>query len=1060
MKSVLALLMILSPFFLFSQTCPVGLSGTYKVGPTGTYHSIQEALDSLKSKGLSQAVILELQNGYNSSLETFPIKFPKVSCTDSTKTVTLRPEAGASSLAISGGNDSVLLDFNNAYWFIIDGRAGGTGTTKQLRLNNTNTNGSTIRLINDACFNSFKHLDIQGASASYTVGTIRIAGTELSRGNDSNRIDSCNIYDGLSTPAVAINVGGTLDKPNTGLLINGCSIYNFFSRTQRYSYGFRMGGLTDSVVIVNNRFYQTIPRNFNGPGIVYFSAISIEAPFNGAFLIANNHIGGSAPNNKMDLKGNFAFAAIKVANGNGEKLESLIQNNVIEYIRLENEEPVFHRMIELGCSAGCFIGNNYQYNGNCIGNTVGSPSEDSSIIFKFTKMDEQSSRFAAIHAYHPSGKDSTKIKSNVVGGIHTYTTSGFAYVNLYGIGVDLLSLGFATSVAQNIWVEDNIIGSLDRKNSIVNYTGGETYGLFIFRNNEPNSIITAARNKISNLTSSTTTSRNAGGIIGIFSSGGLRGSQSLVANQITHLSSKGPGATGPITGIRDNHDGAQNAFNSIIGNTIYGLTAGEWPISYGGAVLGIIVDGSTNNASTSNLKILIARNSIHSLSLSPGSSGSYVGGIVAAERTGGATIENNMIRLGTDSLGNMIDSVNCEYMGIYDIGSGNDYIHNSVFIAGNRPSLGSNAYSSCLNITYSSSFRSIRNNIFVNLRNAGTGNNSRHSAISLFGPTAPVNLSMNNNLYYLSPTGTSFGSITISPGFATAYSFEEWKQISGKDSNSIFADPKFVNPIGNAHTGNLHVTLPSPIESAGSLSGTTTLDFDGDIRANSSPVDIGADAGQFGTLEPTTNATKLVITNITGNSATISCSAGSGTRRLIVIRRDSAVRDFPVDGRSYNANPAFNQGANLGNATYVLSDSATSVNVIDLAPSTKYYVAVFEYNGTGQLTNYLTTGFLNGDFTTLVPTAVIDLQDPGFKVNISPNPTSNNVWLSVKSDRFTNLKISVYSQAGALLFNISKKISAGQTQIPINEFSKLKPGAYVIQLQTDKSKGSTVVVKQ
>jgi|GEM_PF-2902440 len=1058
MKSLLSLLILACPIFLFAQSCPSGLAGTYKVGPTGTYSSIQEALDSLKSKGLSQPVILELQTNYNSVVEAFPIKFPKIDCADSTKTVTLRPETGASSLVISGGNDSVLLDFNNAYWFIIDGRAGGSGTTKQLRLNNTNTNGSTIRLINDACFNSFRHLDIQGASTSYTVGTIKIAGTGLSRGNDSNRVDTCDIYDGISTPAVAINVQGTLDKPNTGLLINGCNIYNFFSSRQSYSNGFRMGGQTDSVVIVNNRFYQTVPRNFSGPGHVYFSCISIEAPFNGAFLIGNNHMGGSAPNNKMDLKGNFTFAAIKVANGNGEKLESLIQNNVIEYIRLENEEPVFHRMIELGCSAGCFIANNYQYNGNCIGNTVGSPSEDSSIIFKFKKIDEQSSRFAAIHAYHPSGKDSTKIKSNVVAGIHTYTSSGLAYINLYGIGVDLLPLGFATSVSQNIWVEDNIIGSLVRKNSIVNYTGGETYGLFIFRNNEPNSIITAARNKISNLTSTTATSRNAGGIIGIASTGGLRGSQSLVANQITHLSSKGPGGTGPITGIRDNHDGAQNAFNSIIGNTIYGLTAGEWPTSYSSAALGIIVDGSTNNASTSNLKILIARNSIHGLSVSPGSLISYVAGIFAAERTGGATIENNMIRLGTDSLGNLIDTVNCAYWGIADDGSSNDYIHNSVFIAGNRPSLGSNSYSACLDISYSSSFRSIRNNIFVNLRNAGTGNNFRHSAINLFGATAPVNLSMNNNLYYLAPTGNQFG---IMSGInTTTNTFEEWKQATGKDSNSIFADPKFVNPIGNAHTGDLHVTLPSPIESAGSLSGTTILDFDGDTRANSSPVDIGADAGQFGTLEPTTNASNLQITNITGNSATISCTAGSGQKRLIVIRRDSAVRDLPVDGRSYNANPAFNQGANLGNATYVLSDSAISVNVIDLAPSTKYHVAVFEYNGAGQLTNYLTTGFLNGNFTTLVPTAVIDLQDPGFKVNLSPNPTNNNVWLSVNSDRFTNLKISVYSQTGALQFNISKKITAGQTQIPINEFSKLKPGAYVIQLQTDKSKGSTIVVKQ
>jgi hypothetical protein len=254
MKRFLLLLSVLCPAFLFAQNCPSGLAGTFKIGPSGIYHSIQEALDSLKSKGLSQSVILELQSTYNSSVESYPIRFPKISCVDSTKTVTLRPEAGATSLQITGGNDSVLIDFNNAFWFVIDGRSGGTGTTKQLTINNTNPNGSTIRLINDACFNSLKHLNIQGATAYPGSGTILIAGTGLLRGNDSNRVDSCNIYDGVSLPANAIFVNGTFQKFNTGLLINACNIDNFYSFNQGYANGISIGNNMDSVVIVNNLF--------------------------------------------------------------------------------------------------------------------------------------------------------------------------------------------------------------------------------------------------------------------------------------------------------------------------------------------------------------------------------------------------------------------------------------------------------------------------------------------------------------------------------------------------------------------------------------------------------------------------------------------------------------------------------------------------------------------------------------------------------------------------------------------------------------------------------------
>ena len=56
------------------EACDVG--GTYSVGPGGNFVTVTEALDSLRLRGVSTNVILELAADYNSSAEIFPITFP------------------------------------------------------------------------------------------------------------------------------------------------------------------------------------------------------------------------------------------------------------------------------------------------------------------------------------------------------------------------------------------------------------------------------------------------------------------------------------------------------------------------------------------------------------------------------------------------------------------------------------------------------------------------------------------------------------------------------------------------------------------------------------------------------------------------------------------------------------------------------------------------------------------------------------------------------------------------------------------------------------------------
>jgi hypothetical protein len=84
-------------------------------------------------------------------------------------------------------------------------------------------------------------------------------------------------------------------------------------------------------------------------------------------------------------------------------------------------------------------------------------------------------------------------------------------------------------------------------------------------------------------------------------------------------------------------------------------------------------------------------------------------------------------------------------------------------------------------------------------------------------------------------------------------------------------------------------------------------------------------------------------------------SGGNGTSHLVVVSANTAPNTTPSQGVSYAPNSAFGTGAVFGNGFVVASDMETSVTVTGLSANTNYFFQVFEYNGSGVTTNYLTT---------------------------------------------------------------------------------------------------------
>ena len=146
---------------------------------------------------------------------------------------------------------------------------------------------------------------------------------------------------------------------------------------------------------------------------------------------------------------------------------------------------------------------------------------------------------------------------------------------------------------------------------------------------------------------------------------------------------------------------------------------------------------------------------------------------------------------------------------------------------------------------------------------------------------------------------------------------------------------------------------------------------------------------------PTTQVSNLSISNITGTSADISWTNGNGTNRLVVVRANNAVSDFPVNGTNYTADNNFgNLTTALGSGFVVYNGSGSSFTVNNLTPGTTYHVAVFEFQcNPGE---YLTSSPEVGNFTTTsTPTILTNVTSlPAFSTSVGLPTLPDSVQVS------------------------------------------------------------------
>jgi hypothetical protein len=803
--------------------------GTYNVGTGETLLKLTDVANQLNNATLTGDVIYELTSTYDGTTgETFPITFNQFLTDGTNWTVTIRVKLGAGPRTLSGSSTSQLIYLNGVDRLTIDGREDGTGSTKSFTLSNTSTSGTVMTFINDATLNTIKHCTIQGVNTSTSSGTIVFSTTTGTTGNDNNTIDFCDIKDGATKPANGIYSSGTSSKENSGNVISNCNIYNFNGSTSPT--GIYISSYTTGWTISGNSFYQTAA--YAGAAT---TAYSIYIGTGNGFIITGNYIGGSASScgsTAWTINGTaaaFRFVGIYLSVGTTDATS--VQGNVIKnFSWLSSSGANAHPGVWCGIYN---VAGNINI-GNITANTIGETTGTGSVTVNTTTT------AGVTFGIANSSTGTINISNNSIGSIAAVgsTTS-----------VSASCIGISITSGTTVTVNNNTIGSASTSNSInastasTNGSGQQVTGIL----NSSGATISITNNTIANLNNNYAGTAIAGQIRGIITSSGVN---TITANTVRNLSTTSPNTSSTtsaaVLGIAQS---STTAGQTVSQNAVFALSNSATSAAV--YCIGIYYNGPTTGTN------LVARNNIYNLTLATSSTSASITGI---QISGGlATYQNNMVGLG-DGL-----TVGLSITGINDLSGTNSYYFNSVYIGG--ASVGTSTTPSyAFNSSVTVNTRAFKDNIFFNARSNGTGT-GKHYAVKYGGSGAnPAGLTADYNDMYVSGTGGVFGYFNS----ADVASMGAWRTATGQDNNSLYADPVFAAPTGSSPNLHIHATNSTPVEAAGSDIAGITDDFDGQTRAVLTPIDIGADAGDFvGTdiVTPAISYTPLTNTNLTTNRA-------------------------------------------------------------------------------------------------------------------------------------------------------------------------------------------------
>lgn len=292
-------------YFVIGTKNSTPLCGTYSVGPTGTFASITEAVNSLNVRPVSCHVIFELQTTYTGAAERYPVTIYYSGT--SSATITFRPASGSGTLITSGdpGSGAALMVLDGADYVTFDGRAGGAGTDINWIIRNTRTAsfvGPAVQFTSGATYDVLQYVRMESQNTTGTSGTIYISSYPAwSAGNNNITIQNCDITkytSGSATHINAIYAYGQTANPNSYISILSNNIHSFTPGLTSEATGVTVTGTGintnygDNWLISGNSFYlDCSEQQWYRYTVINF----IPGLGSGTNTISDNYIGGSAP---------------------------------------------------------------------------------------------------------------------------------------------------------------------------------------------------------------------------------------------------------------------------------------------------------------------------------------------------------------------------------------------------------------------------------------------------------------------------------------------------------------------------------------------------------------------------------------------------------------------------------------------------------------------------------------------------------------------------------------------------------------------------------------------
>jgi hypothetical protein len=806
-----------------SKLPPLAGGTIVPIGPTGgTYTTIAAAITSINTGGgISGPIVLELNSSYNASSEILTT----ITSASIINTITIRPATGVTKL-LTTSSSTPNFQINGGKYYIIDGRAGGVGSNKDLTIVNTSTTGSAIRLYNDASNNVIKFCILKGAATSINLGVVVFSTATLGTvGNDNNTITNCDITS-ASSVALAMNgiyaKGSDLIKSNDNNTISNCNIYDIFQASAP-SIGIAIDDYTKSWIITGNSFYQTVARSSSGT----WEAIRLRNKASGGngFTISNNFIGGTAPlaaGGTMDFTHTSTgyFSGISIYGFSGA-LANVVSGNIIKNISITCNQRNLHYGI-------------YHSDGtvNITNNTIGDLTGTGSIVFNSSAATVSfvSPAFSAITA----GGGSTP--GTIGGNVNIqYNNIGSIASNATGSGANefrgIFYQGAVLAAVSVVDISDNTVGGTTA-NSIYNSGNGATVGIVINAGYTASGAIhTVKNNTVQNLSSSNS-----------------------IAN---------PSTLGSLEGITTQSTIVQNAAYIVESNTIKDLTANNAYTMVGFKTTATIA------------KQIITKNKIFNLKNASGLTGANVVGIELANpyspvplaapaaipselsnntitnlemtaavpfvatsvawglsaHAGRFNVFNNMIAMGY-GIGNTDITKAYAIIGIANNSVGEtrasffNFYYNTVHIGGTGAVLGS-PDSKCYSYEGSNATTDLKNNIFHNSRSNASGSTATH--YSFYYTNAAGTTTSDYNVLNATGIGGMVAGYNASvvANYATTDALFAARAIDG---NSFSAPVKFENnatdlrPVPSPDVTNFFIA-----NEALPIVGYTT-DIDGNIR--------------------------------------------------------------------------------------------------------------------------------------------------------------------------------------------------------------------------------------